>query len=486
MNPPRKTSTIVAKGLLMLFLIFLAAIFLIKGTLIPSIAQSTERELEDTVPKHLPIKVKIKKEKEKAFKDLKNEKWVRDLEIEVTNTGDKPIYCLSLNLILPEIKAPNGYNIIFPLFYGRSQLGDIETKAEPDDIPIKPGETYIFKIGEGNALGWEAFKRKENWPHPKKVILHFQILSFGDGTGFLGTSGTPFPYAPKERSSLGRCEPGPNKGDPEAIELQHAPLGGQPKTPLMDILPASFLPVNFLSPELSKPDYLKPNPQPQTCCPSDQCLRSKARTETSCLGCPPVDRLDAKPCSDPSGNCLLPTYGSITCIIPDTGKEYLCLQVDYDLCGGTAPTPTPFPTATTEPTATPEPTPCPLVCSESYPSIAAEPCTTDYLGIEPGCPFRYQRVGNCCRPIPCPSPRPTPLPCDGTLTWQEEPICAWFCSPNLPDPPPPDGSGGTEYTSSYCSSYYLVIDHLLCNPDHSCSVLYSESYYVGSMCMLLQ
>lgn len=32
-----------------------------------------ERFLEDKIPKHLPIKVKIKKEKEKTFKDSKND-----------------------------------------------------------------------------------------------------------------------------------------------------------------------------------------------------------------------------------------------------------------------------------------------------------------------------------------------------------------------------------------------------------------------------
>ena len=30
---------------------------------------------------------------------LKNEKWVREFELEVTNTGDKPIYFLFLDLI---------------------------------------------------------------------------------------------------------------------------------------------------------------------------------------------------------------------------------------------------------------------------------------------------------------------------------------------------------------------------------------------------
>src|SRR5947209_4753818 len=82
--------------------ICLITIFLINITLTSSTAQSEERVLEDTIPKHLPIKVKIKKEKEKAFKDLKNEKWLRDFELEVTNTGDKPIYYLGLLIVLPE------------------------------------------------------------------------------------------------------------------------------------------------------------------------------------------------------------------------------------------------------------------------------------------------------------------------------------------------------------------------------------------------
>jgi biopolymer transport protein ExbD len=77
--------------LLLFFIIFLASVLLMTGMFALSIAQSTEeRELENTLPKHLPIKVKIKKEKEKAFKDLKNDKWLHELEIEVTNIGDKP------------------------------------------------------------------------------------------------------------------------------------------------------------------------------------------------------------------------------------------------------------------------------------------------------------------------------------------------------------------------------------------------------------
>jgi len=222
MNPLMKRATVLAKTVLLLSAVCLVSIFLINGTLGTGVAQSEEREFVDTTPKHLPIKVKIKKEKEQAFKDLKNEKWVRDLEIEVTNTGDKPIYLLHFTLALPEVKDETGNNVGFVLHYGRAELGDIKTKAEPDDVPIKPGETYVFTITDGQVLGWESYMKKHNKPLPKKVVLEFGTISFGDGTGFWATDGIPYPNPSKEESNLSPSKDRLNKGDPETVELQHA------------------------------------------------------------------------------------------------------------------------------------------------------------------------------------------------------------------------------------------------------------------------
>ena len=259
MNPLRKQSALVAKRLFQVSLICLAVIFFVKVVLVPSSAQSSEeRELEDKVPKHLPIKVKIKKEKEKAFKDLKNEKWVRDFELEITNAGDKPIYFLSLLLILPGITAPDGNEIGFAIHYGRSALGDIGTKAEPDDVPINPGETYVFRFPDNKLIDWERFRHREDKPDPKKLSLRFQILSFGDGTGFVGSNGLALPRPPNERSSLERCEPAPGLNDSGGVKLQPAIF-------LIDDLPAQFLLANFLSPETSHLASLNLTPQSQLC-----------------------------------------------------------------------------------------------------------------------------------------------------------------------------------------------------------------------------
>jgi len=223
MNPPRERATILAKIVLLLSVVCLVSIFLINGTLGTSTAQSEGRVLEDTIPKHLPIRVKLKKEKEDAVGDLKNEKWVRDLVLEVTNTGDKPIYYLSLGITLPEITIPNGTDKMgFSFHFGRRELHDIETKARPDDISIKPGETYVFSLSEANAQDWERFRQREKKPDAKKLILYFQLLSFGDGTGFWRTDGLAVPHPPDVSSSLDGCKPRPDLNDSGGANFQHA------------------------------------------------------------------------------------------------------------------------------------------------------------------------------------------------------------------------------------------------------------------------
>src|ERR1044071_3844196 len=105
-----------------------------------------EREFKDEIPKHLPIKFKLKAEKEKKFKYLGNPEWYRDFELEVTNTSDKPIYFLELWLVYPEINSGNGAPVGIPLRYGRMHFIEHNTRPLPTDVPIQPGESYVFTI----------------------------------------------------------------------------------------------------------------------------------------------------------------------------------------------------------------------------------------------------------------------------------------------------------------------------------------------------
>jgi hypothetical protein len=235
-----------------------------------------ERAFENLIPNHVPIKIKIKKEKEKAFKDLKNDKWVRDFALELTNTGAKPIYSIYMLVVLPEVRNRSGVKIVFPLVYGRIELGDTRTKALPEDVPINPGETYVFTISELQIPVWEQLQREEKRPQPKRIQLKLQVLSFGDGTGYVGNEGLAVPHPISYTS--GACpDPKQEPGWTQALQAK-----GKSQESSFTESPASFLPVTFYSHAVS----LKPNPQ--SCCNADGCTTLTSSPFTNvCVNCPP-------------------------------------------------------------------------------------------------------------------------------------------------------------------------------------------------------
>lgn len=157
--------------------------------------QSQLRQLDDKLPKHLPISVHLKKEKEKAFSELENEKWIRDFEVEVKNTGEKAIYFLRLVLIPEMGKTPSERTPSLTVQYGRDALVSFDAALTPDDAPIQPGDRVFLKIRPTELDGWDHLRKVERWPaewsKPKKATLMFEMLNFGDGTGFEGGDGVP-------------------------------------------------------------------------------------------------------------------------------------------------------------------------------------------------------------------------------------------------------------------------------------------------------
>src|SRR5215212_2208066 len=181
----------VAKTLAAVFVLSVVGVVLIASRVTSSSAATQERIFENRIPAHIPIKIKIKKEKEQSFKDLKNEKWLREFELEVTNTGDRPIYYLEIVMDTGVKFDSSSPEIVFPLRYGRAELGDIVTKATNDDVPIKPGETVTLTTKQATA--WEIGIREKRWPEATKFKAEIQVLSFGDGTGYWGTELYPPP-----------------------------------------------------------------------------------------------------------------------------------------------------------------------------------------------------------------------------------------------------------------------------------------------------
>lgn len=198
MNLSTKVSTAFPKALVLFFVLIMVTVFLMKPPLTSSTAaMQGERVFENAIPENAPIRIKIKKEKEKSFKELKDGKWVEEFELEVKNTGDKPIFFIFIDLIT-DVKLGNT-PLVFSLVYGRAELGDIITKAEPDDPSIKPGETYVFKIHPGQVPAWEQSVREKSHPDASRILAKIETLSYGDGTGYFVNK--PYPRADKRRSA---------------------------------------------------------------------------------------------------------------------------------------------------------------------------------------------------------------------------------------------------------------------------------------------
>ena len=96
MNTSANNPNPLAKTLAAIVIVAVVAVLMLASRQTSTSAAFQERTFENKIPAHIPIKIKIKREKEQKFKELNNEKWLREFELELTNTGDKPIYfCIS-------------------------------------------------------------------------------------------------------------------------------------------------------------------------------------------------------------------------------------------------------------------------------------------------------------------------------------------------------------------------------------------------------
>jgi hypothetical protein len=482
---PHQTPTLTRTRSLPVFQIVLLVLFLLLCAvgIVSSTAQSPsqdniakpstqERELDDGIPKHLPIRVKVK--------NLNSGKWTSDLEVEVTNTGNKPIYFLMFSLFFVDVKMENGTDIGFPLRYGRPELYSVENRPTPEDVPIQPGETVFIKAPEGLTKGWEKFRIKHEMPHPKKIGIRFHSLNFGDGTGFHTTGGLPLPKRGGSRGSYGNDMP-----NITSASLPRVPIDRS--QPTRGLSPVNFLPANFSWTIDLLPVPAVSTTQSGICCSGSSCFFLKefpGEGNCFCTGETPNDVLAIHDCNDRLAECG--SMLTIQFICPD--GEHTCTNFFIQSCEtDPIPTPTPTPTATLAPT--PEP-----VCTDPRPNDSCR-CTyrfqslpdqtpiwdchlcgngpqADFSRYQTGCPdtaYLDPTDSYCCQ---CPIQN-----CPAGATWNLN-VCA--CVPTVSggggDTPPVKGGGGGGGSCYFYSEYYYSDGELM--NGNSCSDTYLVEGFV--------
>jgi hypothetical protein len=329
-----------------------------------------EREFKSIVPDHVPIKVKVKNDK--SFKDMKNKAWFRELEIEVRNTGSKPIYYLYVVISMPEVIV-QGYPLGFRVTYGRSDLLFLSTPIMSDDVPILPGESITLKVPENKVRGYEKTQDTYKKDDPKKIEFELQFMNFGDGTGLQGRDGRTAPDPVRKQSSrLSRPR--------NVMVLARSLLEFDERTPsdkflnvTNSIAPAKNLRAHFSARTDALTEITVSPPQDLCGCQgTSDCWFG----ELGFASCPCDDPaqfpsiVSARSCGSSRGSCWRLETRTESCETQFNGTQYCQFQDGTGSCAVTDPTPTPTPneTPTPTPTATPTPTPTPEpVCATPRP-----------------------------------------------------------------------------------------------------------------------
>jgi len=193
-------------------IITLLALLVIACGVISSMAQSPakeERKIENPVQEKIPVKVKVKNEN--SLKDKKNKNWARELELEVKNTSNKPIYYVHVDIAMPDIIISGG-KFVLMMAYGRKELSFPDEALKPDDVPILPGESVTLKIPEGQLKGYEKSRDQDKmYSDPERVEIEVNAVRTDDTYFF--KSGQSVHAGPKEKSANdlvpeapGRCK----------------------------------------------------------------------------------------------------------------------------------------------------------------------------------------------------------------------------------------------------------------------------------------
>jgi len=151
----------------------------------------------------LPVEERIYKLVERTFPDVIEIVEVKNLqaadfplsmEIVFKNLTARNVYGLSLNISFPDTNV-QGYHLGSLAFYGEERLLYENNKAKPDASFLAPGETGIIKMERDSALAYAKSIETGRLPLAEtyKLEIMFQMLDFGDGTGYVLNR----PYPPK-------------------------------------------------------------------------------------------------------------------------------------------------------------------------------------------------------------------------------------------------------------------------------------------------
>jgi hypothetical protein len=123
---------------------------------------------------------------------LQSSNFPQDFEIQMRNISKKPIYFMDVMVLLSETAklGLGGSSFGFRVRFGNPKLTSINNRPDSTDTPAKPGETFVLKPDAANVKDLRSyFQSRIDSSNVdaalSNVTLIFQVINFGDGTGYL-------------------------------------------------------------------------------------------------------------------------------------------------------------------------------------------------------------------------------------------------------------------------------------------------------------
>lgn len=143
--------------------------------------EKEEQRIINSVPSKVPIKIEIINGGMKSA--------LEDIEIRITNTGNRVIYYLDLSLTSAEEFMPRHRVGATSIRLGNPKLGDYSQSVDhflserAATIPFEPSDSKSFSITKEKAAGFWRVMQEKGYSPESKLVLELQTLSFGDRTG---------------------------------------------------------------------------------------------------------------------------------------------------------------------------------------------------------------------------------------------------------------------------------------------------------------
>jgi hypothetical protein len=159
---------------------------------------ATNRKPVDISSRSIPVGIT-------SVRNLDAPDWINNVELEVENRSNRPIYYVRVMLTFPDVPKsteldgiPRGLSTT--LRYGRKEFfahpGELATA---EDVPIRPGERAILRLEPDKQEGLKHYLNRHNVSEStvRRVRVRIEDISFGDGSGYRSGS---IPFFPRSTS----------------------------------------------------------------------------------------------------------------------------------------------------------------------------------------------------------------------------------------------------------------------------------------------